>query len=60
MMGEDDEFLCPMVRAVIQEFWKRRWLKRLGRKKENELKDASVIAAATTLALGNPGRQARA
>ena len=27
MIAGDGEFLRPMVKAVIQEFWKRRWRK---------------------------------
>ena len=40
MMGEDGEFLRPMVRAVIQEFSKRRWRRRSARKRASGSKDA--------------------
>jgi hypothetical protein len=38
MMGEDDEFLRPMVHAVIRNFWKRRWRKPWERRRGNESK----------------------
>jgi hypothetical protein len=32
MMAEDVSFLRPLVRSLIQNFWKRRWRKPLERK----------------------------
>ncbi len=37
-MAGDGEFLRPMVKAVIQSFWKRRWRRPSERKKASEPK----------------------
>ena len=49
MMGEDDEFLRPMVHAVIQEFLEAEQARSVGvQKGGNESKGDSATAVATT------------
>jgi hypothetical protein len=42
------EFLCPMGRAVIQEFWKRNGQSGESRERRASGRDASLIGAAIT------------
>ena len=54
MMAGDGEFLRPMVKAVIQSFWKRRWRRPSERKKGERTEGRLSYRAATTPAAWLP------